>query len=288
MWITEYVRKALAAPVIGLIGLIFLNPLAIASATPEEDHWHMLCEKGDQAEIGHDYPKAEQYFKEALAAARPFGPKSKQMQTSLARMGTILVLEGQYDQADPVYVQCMALLTEMNKKGESDPDSLVWLDDLGDAYQEMGKKAPARTTFCLEHCVALRQAIAPGKHSKLASACEQLANIYLKNQKYAEAENLLNIQIQCIYNKFGPKALVFSPLSNLAVAQEKQGKFAQAESNIERAIDLMQQNKINPLFIEQCRKELTRIQSESKGQTSTAKSNGTASGHAAAKSALKN
>ena len=286
MWIKEYLRRALAVPVVGLIGLIFFNPVAIASATPEEDHWHMLCEKGDQAEIGHDYQKAEGFFKDALAAARPFGPKSKQMQTSLARMGTILVLEGQFDQADQYFVQCMSLLTEMNKKGESDPDALVWLDDFGDAYQEMGKKVPARTTFCLEHCVALREAIAPGKHSKLASVCEQLANIYLKNQKYDQAEKLLDIQIQCIYSKYGPKALVFSPLSNLAVVQEKQGKFAQAESNMTKAIALMNLNGIQPIYIEQCRKQLSRIQSESKAQRESP-ANGNATGHAAAKPAQK-
>ncbi|HEY9680787.1 MAG TPA: tetratricopeptide repeat protein [Oculatellaceae cyanobacterium] len=287
MPITKNVWKVVAAQAVGLLLLSQLNQNAFASSSAAEDHWHALCEKGDQAEIGREYPKAEQLFREALAAARPFGPKSKQMQTSLARMGTILVLEAQFDQADPYFVQCMGLLLDMNKTGESDPDSLVWLDDFGDAYQEMGRKIKAKNVFCLEHCVALRQAIAPGKHSKLASACQELAAIYIQNKKYADAEKLLNIQIQCICSKYGPKALVFSPLSNLAIAQEKQGKFKEAELNMTKAIDLMDQNHVPPMFVQRCRVELSRIQAENKGQV-PGKASGKSDNHAATKPSAKN
>ena len=266
---TVTIKSTLSRAVLFAAALLTLPSTSWMSlaATPDksvEAVWHNHCEHGDQAEIERDYAKAEKCFRQAMATANLFGPHSKEMQTSIARMGTILVLQGKFDPAETYFVESLSMIKEMRVKGEPDPDSLVWLDDFGDAYQEMGKKNKGKNMFCLEHCVALREAIAPGKHSKLASACNELASIYMNTQRYADAEKVINLQMVSISNKYGAKAQIMTPLSNIAIAQEKQGKYADAERNLTKAITLMDQNHMPAVYLDPVKKDLARIQAEGK------------------------
>jgi tetratricopeptide (TPR) repeat protein len=265
---------AIAATLATMASLVCLPAQKCNAAAPDrstEELWHNYCERGDQAEIERDYPKAENCFRQAMATADTFGPNSKQMQTSIARMGTILVLQAHFEQAETYFLKSLMMVKNMRKQGEPDPDALVWLDDFGDAYQEMGKKIKTKNMFCLEHVVALREMIAPGRHSKLASACNELAGLYMTAKKYEEAEKLINLQIVCISNKYGAKAQIMTPLSNLAVVQEKQGKFALAETSLTKAISQMEQHQMPPQFIAECRKDLVRIQAEGAAKAKSGK-----------------
>ena len=257
----------------GLLSLISSASILSSAAAPNhaaEDLWHAQCERGDEAQIVRNYPLAEKFFQESLVTAKPFGPQSIELQTSTAKVGAIKLLQGHLEEAEPYYVQALKMVTDMRKQGISEPpDSLVWLDDLGDAYEVMYRKHPEKEQVCFEHCIEIRNTIAPGKHSKLASACGNLARIYMQAGKYPEAEKMLNMQITCINSKYGNKPSLYLPLGLLALAQEKQKKYVEAERNVTDAIAAMNKAKLPATLISPLQKDLARIQSEKQKQIST-------------------
>jgi tetratricopeptide (TPR) repeat protein len=229
------------------------------------DIWHIQCERGDQAEIERNYPRSEFWFRQALKIAEQFGDTSKEMQTSIARLATILVLRGEFEAAEKYYQRLFVLIDSIRKHGEPDPDSLVWMDDLRDAYQQMSKRMPEKAIFCLEHCVAIRNKIAPGCHPKEAATCSELSSIYMRIGRYAEAENILQLQLGCQQNIPQDKSLLYAPFCNLALAQEKQKKYEQAKLNFTKAIAMLTQSGAGPEAIGVLKKSLQRVQAESSG-----------------------
>jgi tetratricopeptide (TPR) repeat protein len=258
---------------IGLLSLINnTSSLAFANAPGRaaEDLWHNQCERGDEAQIVRNYPLAEKFFQESLITAKPFGPQSTELQTSTAKVGSIKLLQGHLEEAEPYYQQSLKMVTEMRQRGVSlSPDSLMWLDDLGDAYEVMYRKHPEREQVCFEHCIEIRNTIAPAHHSKLASACGNLAALYMRTGKYSEAEKMLKLQIECINNQYGSKATLYVPLVSLALAQEKQKKYVEAEKNIKEAIAQMNNTKVSAALVAPLQKCLARIQTEKQKQIST-------------------
>lgn len=247
------------------MALAFSQPLSIATAPDRsvEETWHAESEHGDQAQIEHDFPTAEKFYRQALVTAAPLGPTSKQVLTTTARLGTILVLRGHFDQAEPYFLQSLTMVKNLRKAGTPDAETLTWFDDFSDAYQQIGQKLKLKNMYCLEHCISLRTAIAPDTHSKLGAACAELASLYIQAGRFTEAEALFNTQIACINNKFGAKSGLYMPLANLALVQEKQKKYSEAETNLTKALALMTQSGVAPVFIEMHRKDLQRIQAES-------------------------
>jgi tetratricopeptide (TPR) repeat protein len=265
-------RKPTNLICVGWVSLLCTASSGALASTPDhsaEDLWHSQCERGDQAEIERNYGLAEKLFQESLVTAKPFGTQSRELQTSIAKLGTIKLLQGQFDAAEPFYLQNLNMVTDIQKNGEPELDSLGWLDDFGDAYENMSKKHPEKEQMCLEHCIAIRNKIAPGRHPRLSYACAALAVIYIRTAKYSEAEKILSLQISCINNKFGNKSQIYVPLGSLALVQEKQKKYVEAEKNMTAALAGMSQAKISPIFIIAYQQHLARIQSEKQKQKST-------------------
>jgi tetratricopeptide (TPR) repeat protein len=258
-------RKRINLICTGLLSLITTSSSGVFAAAPDhtaEDLWHTQCEHGDEAQIVRNYPLAEKFFQESLVTAKPFGQQSIELQTSTAKVGAIKLLQGHLEEAEPYYLQALKMVTDMRKHGIAEPpDSLVWLDDLGDAYEAMYRKHPDQEQICFEHCIEIRNTIAPAHHPKLASMCGSLAALYMRTGKYSDAEKMLNLQIACINNQYGNKA-IYLPLAFLALAQEKQKKYVEAEKNMTDAIAAMNKAKVSPALMVPLQKDLARIQSE--------------------------
>jgi tetratricopeptide (TPR) repeat protein len=255
----------------GLLSLITASNSGSFAAAPDhatEELWHTQCERGDEAQIVRNYPLAEKFFQESLATVKPFGQQSIELATSTAKVGAIKLLQGHLEEAEPYYLQALKMVADMRKHGIVDsPDSLVWLDDLGDAYEVMYRKHPEKEQICFEHCIEIRNTIAPAHHAKLATACGNLAAIYMRTGKYADAEKMFSLQIACINNKYGDKSMIYLPLAFLALAQEKQKKYIEAEKNITDAINTMNKAHLSLPLMARLQKDLARIQSEKKIST---------------------
>jgi hypothetical protein len=72
------------------------------------------------------------------------------------------------------------------------------------------------------------------------------------------------MEIQCIQNKYGPKATIFMAQATLAMTQEKQKKYDAAVENQTRALATMEQGHLAGIYIEQGKKDLARMQAESR------------------------
>src|ERR1700733_1291964 len=171
----------------------------------ERKAWQSIIDSGESNEMNHQWIVAELSYKNALTAAEKFGPQSQEVQASLPRLAVCLVVQNKLESAEPLYKRAVEIVYRLRSESppaHPDPDSLVWLDDLADAYENKAKDY--KPEFCLDHCAAIRRAIAPGQHGKLAVVLHQLGAVYMHNQDWQHAEASFTEELQVLTNKYGP------------------------------------------------------------------------------------
>jgi Tetratricopeptide repeat len=239
-------------------------------ASAERRAWQTIIDSGESNEMNHQWIVAELSYKNALSAAEKFGPRSQEVQSSLPRLAVCLVVQNKFEEAEPLYkraVEIVYRLRSADPPTNPDPDSLVWLDDLADAYQDKAKEY--KPILCMEHCTAIRRAIAPGRHSKLASALHALGSMYMVKQDWSHAEACYAEELEVLTNKYGPSDKHdAAALCSLGQARMNLKKYALARINLEHALAIMnappRTEDIYRSVIEKRIQEIIRLQASDK------------------------
>jgi tetratricopeptide (TPR) repeat protein len=153
-------------------------------ASAEVSKWQEYKTAGEQAEIEHDYNRAEYWYGRALSEAEKGGASPAQMEETLTRSAGSYVLLDKLDKAEPLYQRAMNNAFGDKSTGQN-PEYLVWLDDLADDYSS--RDTGPNTEICLKHAIDIRQKISGGKHTKLAPVLYKLSEYYANNLKWSEA-----------------------------------------------------------------------------------------------------
>jgi tetratricopeptide (TPR) repeat protein len=229
---------------------LFLALLIIWSCAPdasaigagaERRTWQTLVDGGEANQLNQQWTIAECNFRNALIAAEKFGAHSQEVQVSLPRLAACLVLQDKFEEAEPLYKRSIDIVHRLRSENppvHPDPDSLVWLDDLSDAYQDKAKTYNPQ--YCMEHCTAIRRAIAPGRHNKLAPALHTLGSLYMGKKDWSHAEACYKEELEVNTNIYGPNDKHdATPLCSLAETQKELKQYTLAEANLERALAIM-------------------------------------------------
>jgi tetratricopeptide (TPR) repeat protein len=153
-------------------------------ACAEASKWQEYKTAGEQAEIEHDYNRAEYWYGRALIEADKPGGSAVQLEETLTRCAASYVLLDKVDKAEPLYQRAMQNAFGA-KSSAQNPEYLVWLDDLADAYGS--RETGPNTEICLKHAIEIRQRISGGKHTKLAPVLYRLALYYANNLNWSES-----------------------------------------------------------------------------------------------------
>jgi serine/threonine protein kinase/tetratricopeptide (TPR) repeat protein len=173
--------------------------------------------------------KALPLFEEALRLrGSKLGPDHPDTLTSLSDLAYALHAAGQRDQALPLLEQ--ALEGRRTKLGPDHPDTLQSLARLAAAYRDAGR--PNRSEPLMRDLLE-RQRKRDGPESvAVASTLAGLGQIFLKQQKYAEAEAHLRQALTIRAQKQAGAWSTFHTQSLLGSALAGQGKYADAESQL--------------------------------------------------------
>jgi tetratricopeptide (TPR) repeat protein len=152
---------------VGVTLLALSSCLPVFADAPSRQKLQDLLSLGEQSQISKDMHRAEIEYLAATSEAAKFGSKSPELQESEARLASIYVLQGKLALAEPHYLKTREIALELRRSNKENPEGLVLLDDLSDAYELQGSTKEAE--FCYLHCLNLRQAISP-KHKNLPNA----------------------------------------------------------------------------------------------------------------------
>jgi tetratricopeptide (TPR) repeat protein len=145
---------------------------------------------------------------------------------SLSNLAALYNNQGKYDQAEPMYVECV----ERRKTilGDLHPDTLQSLNDLAALYKNQGKYDTAEALYA--ECIEKRKPTSGDSHPDTLQSLNNLAALYKNQGKYSLAEPLYIETLEkrkVILGDSHPDTL--QSLNNLAILYRNQGKYELAE-----------------------------------------------------------
>ena len=141
-------------------------------------------------------------------------------------LGKLYVVQGKYDLAEPLYVECLATRKEV--LGDHHPDTLIIIFNLAGLHQSQGKYNLAEPLYV--ECLATEKEVLGDRHPDILASINNLAVLYESQGKYDLAEPLY---VECqtmrkeVLGDRHPDTL--TSMFNLAARYEKQGKYDLAE-----------------------------------------------------------
>ena len=145
----------------------------------------------------------------------------------MALVGGLYESQGKYDEAEPLYKECLAKRETI--LGKDHPNTLQSMNNLALLYKSQGKYDEAEIVY--KECLAKRETILGKDHPSTLNTMNNLALLYKSQGKYAEAETLLKewlAKLETILGKDHPSTL--NTMNILALLYESQGKYNEAGS----------------------------------------------------------
>ncbi len=127
-----------------------------------------------------DWTKAEQMYKESIISAK----SSQERASILQEYALRLISRKEYEEAEPVLVQCLSI---RRQKSESEMSTLQTLSNLALVKHKLKKEEDAESLY--KECLALKRKVCP-ESSSLALTLTNLANLYSEARRPTDAEPL--------------------------------------------------------------------------------------------------
>ena len=199
-----------------------------AKATQDADRIRILAEI-DQADGGATIVNLQ--LKRALVDSTRYEAEHTaatgvEMARILTKTGDILMANGQYREAEPMYRQALADRTQV--LGAYHPDTIASVNDLASCLRFHGKYAEAEP-MCRQ-ALADRTRVLGANHPRTITNMSNLAWCLDAQGKHAEAESIYRLALADRMRVLGAEHLdTIGSVGNLAICLSAQGKHAEAE-----------------------------------------------------------
>ncbi|MBD2095338.1 tetratricopeptide repeat protein [Trichocoleus sp. FACHB-591] len=214
-------------------------------------------ERGEVQDYQAEQICAIEYLRKAADLQKELGLEEN-FATSLSWLAFLYKSQGRYEEAEPLYVQALALSKRF--LGEEHPHVAQSLNNLANLYQFQGRYEEAEPL--LMQALALYKRLLGEEHPDVALSLNNLGGLYKSQGRYEEAEPLL-MQALALYKRLlgEDHPDVATSLNNLAYLYKSQGRYEEAEPLLVQALASAQQclgnNHPNTVTI---RKNLDRLQ----------------------------
>ncbi|MBD2437874.1 tetratricopeptide repeat protein [Nostoc sp. FACHB-110] len=185
-----------------------------------------------------DYKKEQElgikYLSKAVELQQELGLE-KDLVTSLNNLALLYESQGRYSEAEPLYVQALALWRKL--LGEEHPNVATSLNNLALLYESQGRYSEAEPLYV--QALALWRKLLGEEHPNVATSLNNLAGLYESQGRYSEAEPLY-VQALALRRKLlgEEHPNVVSSLNNLAALYYSQGRYSEAEPLYVQALAL--------------------------------------------------
>ncbi len=180
--------------------------------------------------------QAQAHYQQSVESFKAQGKKpdvALKLADSLQKLGDLARISGEYAQAEPLYLEALAL---RQQQADSAPLQVASsLNDLGLLYDRQGLYEKAETS--LKRALALKQEHLPAEHYHLSTSLNNLALVYTHAGRYAEAEPLYQQALQIREKTLAADdPRLTRSLHNLALLYKQLGDQAKAEKLYERTL----------------------------------------------------
>jgi Flp pilus assembly protein TadD len=167
------------------------------------------------------------------------------------------MLEGKYDQAEPLLVE--ALEKRRRVLGQDHPDTLVSINDLGLLRENQGRLDECERLY-REALDGYRRVLGPD-HPSTLTAMNNMGALLIKRGRAADAEPFCREAAERSRRSAGanhPRTLIF--VAGLGTTLARQNKFADAEAQLlEAATGIAANPSLPPAYLRRCAQELVRL-----------------------------
>ncbi|MGP1382593.1 MAG: tetratricopeptide repeat protein [Thainema sp.] len=191
--------------------------------------------EGGAQEYRAEQQRAINYFQKALNLFRQQETESVQIADCLHWLAYLYKSQGRYAQAEPLYVEALAMSKQL--LGEQHPDVASSLNNLAGLYRSQGRYEEAEPLYV--EALAMRKQLLGEQHPDVASSLNNLAGLYRSQGRYEEAEPLYVEALAMSKQLLGEQHPdVASSLNNLAGLYRSQGRYEEAEPLYVKAVEL--------------------------------------------------
>ena len=182
---------------------------------------------------------AESWYQKGLNLVQSrLGNEHPQTATSLNNLASFYQAQARYAEAEPLYVQALAI----NQQSCSDrPELATSLNNLAGFYKVQGNYSQAESLYL--QALELKLKLFGETHSSVATGLNNLAGVYYAQERYEVAETLYERALQlkkCLVGENHPS--LATSLNNLASVYQAQKRYNEAKSLYSRAVRLGTQN----------------------------------------------
>ena len=199
------------------------------------DIYRKRLERGEFQDYKKEQELGIEYLSKAVELQKELGLE-KDLSTSLNNLAELYSSQGRYSEAEPLFVQALAL--RRNLLGEEHPDVASSLNNLAELYSSQGRHSEAEPLFV--QALALRRKLLGEEHPSVATSLNNLAYLYSSQGRYSEAEPLYIQALALIRKLLGEEhPNVATSLNNLALLYSFQGRYSEAELLFIQALALI-------------------------------------------------
>ncbi|KAL1640170.1 hypothetical protein SLS61_010263, partial [Didymella pomorum] len=185
-------------------------------------------------ELMGDYREAGQVGRRAVVASEVLGREHPDALTSISQLGSVLVSQGKYDEAEVMHRQ--ALEGREKALGQKHLSTLISANNLGLVLERQGKYEEAEAM----HRRALKgnEKMLGLEHRETLISVSHIGSVLSRQCKYEEAEAMFRRALQGLQNMLGPEHPdTFASVSNLGWMLSRQSKYKEAEAMHQRALE---------------------------------------------------
>ena len=242
-------RKVILCVAVCVFGLIQTPVLGTEDAVAEPpslgDESTQKDETGDAEKVTGDiqrlYDEGSYVEAEKLARSilKQIDANATELQLDRAKVLDLLAqslwMQGRYDEAEPVYVEALAILEKL--LGTDHPETATTLNNYGLLLQGQGRYQEAGSLF--RRALSIREQQSPPDYASLIGVLNNLADLLNDQGKFTEAERYFDRAIKLADLHLDPfDPTVADIFYNFGWQLKDQGRFEEAEQYLKRALEI--------------------------------------------------
>jgi len=210
----------------------------------ETKHFQALTIEAENARCSGDLAKAEKLYSTAMAEALTLS-NSSHLSHARHGLGRVYQEQRKYREAEHIFRD---LLQEAVSSLQPNTQVHAGHMSLAQMYQDEGKFAEAEEHYKAAVAETEKTELWPGR-GFFCSTSMWLANFYVAQHRYSEAEPLFQRALEIYEEDRGPNSYLPHHLQEFAKLHEAQGKYETAEALYRRALEVCEQlHSTNSLF----------------------------------------
>ena len=191
-------------------------------------------DRGETQDYQQELDLAIKYTYKALELQKELGLE-EDVASSLNNLAYLYRSQGRYSEAEPLYIQALALKRQL--LGEEHPDVATSLNNLAALYRSQGRYSEAEPLYI--QALALKRQLLGEEHPDVVSSLNNLAALYDSQGRYSEAEPLYIQALALRRQLLGEEhPSVAASLNNLALLYRSQKRYLEAEPLYQKALEI--------------------------------------------------